>query len=95
VKKTEISSIKKPHNSKGPGKEPPSGSKTERMAGEPLEQLRELDPINADFGEEFFDRMHDQIMAKIEKMPGATKSKTPPARKKAVTLVESIRSQSL
>ena len=32
-------------------------------------RLRELDVLDVEMGPEFFDRMHDQIMARVEKTP--------------------------
>jgi len=37
------------------------------------EVLRELDLTNVDFGPDYFDRMHDQIMSKIERIEIARK----------------------
>lgn len=50
------------------------------------EVLRELDLTNVDFGPDYFDRMHDQIMSKIERIEIARKPKLRSQTKKMMSV---------
>ena len=81
MKKESTSLKKKPPRTPGATR-PPNGE-----SPEPREQLRELDTVNVDFGDEFYDRMHDQIMAKIEQqLPDTSSSESRVVRQKASAL---------
>lgn len=41
-----------------------------------MEKLREMDTLDVDFGDDFYNNMHDRIMARIEKTP----VEVPPAK---------------
>jgi hypothetical protein len=51
------------------------------------EKLRELDTLDVEFGDDFYNSMHDRIMARIEKTPVETPKSQPltPVRRKAVS----------
>lgn len=69
--KTPDKSLPKKPSGPQPGESRPPGLET---------LLRELDTVDAEFGDEFYDGLHDRIMARIEKTP----AQTPPAyRRKA------------
>lgn len=51
---------------------PPAGPD----APQTRERLREMDPVDVEFGDEFFERLHDRIMAEIEKKPSGESRST-------------------
>lgn len=63
-------------------KQPAGPAPEVEPASETRQKLREIDTLNVDFGDEFYQKMHDRIMARIEHTPVKAPLPSEPKRRR-------------